>query len=431
MKKNRAACRPGAGLVAGVLLVWLSLATGAPAGTLFREVHRTDFPATGKSFGGTWADIDRDGRLDFLLNHHGNGVGLYLQGPSLGLVRQDSCAFLPCLDIDQHGTAACDYDGDGDWDLFVTVGADRGQGAGPNKMWMLGPDGKYVNRLPARHDMADARARGRGALFVRLDADRFPELIVLNFQTPTRLYRYDGKRWRDQSEPVNPYLRPDPTRAGFKDSRGLYFSLAAAGDLDRDGHPDLILAGDGHFMFHNDGYGGLVEVTAAAGLPLRGTTLKDIVLGDVDNDGDLDVLYVFRYLGGVQIYLNESTPGHLRFVAGPSLAHLPLAPELNSALLADFDNDGFLDLQVMMLDQEFHNRPNLLARGAGDGNFVDVSGQWGAGRGRGLALRRLAHGSGSGRGSGPAADPWSGGLPGPPGTLRPAREHNGKSGPDH
>ena len=30
-----------------------------------------------------------------------------------------------------------------------------------------------------------------------------------------------------------------------------------------------------------------------------------------------------------------------------------------------------------LLDREFNNRPNLLARGSGDGNFIDVENQWG------------------------------------------------------
>ncbi len=356
----------------------LLTATGASSDTLFQVHTANEFPVAGKSFGGTWADIDRDGQLDFLLSHHGNGMGLYFNRPGLQLARQDSCAYLPCQNIDQHGTAACDYDCDGDWDLYTTVGADRGEGTGPNQMWMLGSDGKYVNRLPAKHAMADAQGRGRGAIWARLDDDRYPELIVLNFGTPSRLFHYNGKTWEDKSRRVNPYLMPNSPRANYDKGRGMYFSTAAAADLDRDGHTDLVLAGDGHFMFRNDGEGGLIDVAAAAGLPEKVTILVDIVLGDVDNDGDLDILYVFRYLGGVQIWLNQSTPGNLKFVQGPSLEHLPLAAELNSALLADFDNDGILDLQVMMHDQEFNNRPNVLARGTGGGNFVDVTTKWGA-----------------------------------------------------
>jgi hypothetical protein len=97
----------------------------------------------------------------------------------------------------------------------------------------------------------------------------------------------------------------------------------------------------------------------------------------VDNDGDLDLLYVFRWQGGVQVWLNESKSGHVRFREGPSLAHLPLQAELDAALMADFDNDGLLDLYVMMNDGQGGNPPNLVARGTGDGNFVDMCAAWG------------------------------------------------------
>jgi hypothetical protein len=367
----------GAGALMALLFVMQPTAAAADA-PMFREVTNSHLPTTGKSFGAVWADIDQDGRLDFLLGHHGHGVSVYLNRSGLNLARQDSCAYVPCQDIDQHGVAACDYDGDGDWDLYVTVGADRGQGTGPNQMWTRGAGGQYTNLLPAKHALADVRGRGRGAVWVRLDNDRYPELLVLNYHTPARLFAYNGQSWQNKSQQVNPYLAPDNPRRDFKESRGLWMSAAGVGDLDGDRHTDLVLAGDGHFLFHNDGQGGLVDVTAAAGLPQKVRNLIDIVLGDVDNDGDLDTLYLFRHLGGIRIWLNESTPGRMRFSAGPSLTHLPLAAELESALLADFDNDGILDLQVMMMDQESNNRPNLLARGMGDGNFVDVTSTWGA-----------------------------------------------------
>ncbi len=104
------------------------------------------------------------GRLDLLFNHHGHGTGLYLNQPGLRFARQDSCAMLPCGDVDLHGAGACDYDGDGDWDIFYTVGADRGQGQGPNQFWQPGPDKSYTNILSVADPMADRRGRGRGAM---------------------------------------------------------------------------------------------------------------------------------------------------------------------------------------------------------------------------------------------------------------------------
>ncbi len=368
-----------------IVMALLAGVAPANAGPLFQLVDHTPFPHRGKSFGATWADVDGDGRLDLLLDHHGHGMGVYLTRPGLTFARMDSCAVLPCLDVDQHGTAACDFDCDGDWDLYATLGAHRGQGIGVNRLWSRGGDGKYHDTLGVGDPLGDPRGRGRGALWVRLDGDRYPELLVLNYRTPARLFHFDGSSWQNWSPMVNPYLDPASPRAHLKDGHGFWLTAAAAGDMDNDGYTDLVLAGDGHFLFHNDGQGNLTDMTAQAGLPRRANTLLEVVLGDVDNDGDLDILYLFRWFGGVQIMLNESTPNHLSFRPGPDLKHLPLAEELDSALLADFDNDGILDLYVLMQDRQFHSRPSLLARGTGDGNFQDVSDSWG-GRGDVAAL---------------------------------------------
>jgi len=376
-------------MIKPLLILLLIAVNPAGAQTLFQPVTYGELPTTGKSFGATWADIDQDGHLDFLLGRHGKGVGLYFNGPGLHFVRQDSCAYLPCQTIDQHGVAACDFDADGDWDLYVTVGADRGHGAGPNQMWTRGTDGIYGNILSPTEFMADSHGRGRGATWVRLDNDRYPELLVLNFKTPARLYHFDGHAWVDISTLVNPLS----TTVGIKKKKhaghGPWFSVVVPGDLDRDGRTDLFLAGDGYFLFHNQGADSLVNVTAAAGLPRRGRILVHAVSGDVDNDGDLDLLFVHRWVDGLKLWLNESEPGQIRFRPGPDLTHLALSLELDSALLADLDNDGILDLYVMMQDRMQNNRPNLLARGLGNGDFTEVSAEWG-GRGAVEALPRGA-----------------------------------------
>ncbi|MFT5233153.1 MAG: hypothetical protein ACI9UQ_001183, partial [Candidatus Krumholzibacteriia bacterium] len=284
--------------------------------------------------------------------------------------------YLPCTSQDQHGVAACDYDGNGTWDMYVTVGADRGEGEGPNQMWSRNSEGLFENAIPPTHFMADHMGRGRGALWLRIDDDTFPELLVLNYKTPARLYRFDGQAWADYSGVVNPFHTPNPRRV--ERNNGSSFGVATAGDLDNDGRTDLMLAGAGFFIFQNGEPGNLLDVTEAAGFPVRAPGLADLALGDLDNDGDLDALFCFRYVGGIEVYLNESTAGNIRFVEGPSLENLPLAPERDSVLLADFDNDGVLDLLVMMQDQEKKNRSDLLARGVGDGSFTDVSSTWGA-----------------------------------------------------
>ncbi|MCP4573571.1 MAG: CRTAC1 family protein [bacterium] len=346
-------------------------------GALFRRVAADDLPRTGKSFGATWADMDRDGRLDLLLLRHGHGVGVYLAGDGLHFDRRDSSEFVPTHRFDQHGTAACDFDADGDWDLYSTCGAHKGHGDGPNELWSPDDGGRYGNILPPDSPLTDTRGRGRGALWFRLDDDRYPELLVLNFRTRSRLYSWDGDDWTDRSQEVQP--------PGAVDSVAKWFAKGVAGDLDGDGRTDLLLSGNTRILYRNRPGGELVDTTTRAGLAGKDGDLVQVVAGDVDNDGDLDLLLVYRRPGRVQLWLNRSRPGNPKFAPGPRLNHLDLKFEVVSAALADLDNDGILDLYVLQEGRNARNVPNLLARGQGDGTFKDKSDMWG-GRGQVEAL---------------------------------------------
>ena len=109
-------------------------------------------------------------------------------------------------------------------------------------------------------------------------------------------------------------------------------------------------------LFLNDGQGGFADASAAARLDgLYGGL--NVVHGDVDNDGDLD-LFVLRgaWFGPHgrhpnSLLLNESADGDeagppvfrdVTFLSGLGEAHYPT----QAAAWADFDNDGDLDLFV-------------------------------------------------------------------------------------
>ena len=127
------------------------------------------------------------------------------------------------------------------------------------------------------------------------------------------------------------------------------------------------------------------DVTATSGLGDAGYGMGT-ALGDVDNDGDLDLLVT--NLGADALYLND---GGGRFRPGPTLPGT--AGWSTSACFLDYDLDGLLDLYVATyLDfdparsctdsagnpefcgpEAFRGLPDTLYRGQGDGSFVDVS----------------------------------------------------------
>jgi hypothetical protein len=114
-------------------------------------------------------------------------------------------------------------------------------------------------------------------------------------------------------------------------------------DVDRDGLDDLYVM-DEHgknLLLRNRGDGTFTDVAPALGLDLDGDCASAI-FADLDNDGDLDV-FIGRTLQRSVILMNEGG----RFVdRSASLAAEPLPFLVSSVSAADYDGDGLLDLYV-------------------------------------------------------------------------------------
>ncbi len=137
---------------------------------------------------------------------------------------------------------------------------------------------------------------------------------------------------------------PEVTGAGV-----ALFDADGDGDLDLlfvNGNTDLPGGkGNGAFvdrLFENrlGTGGGFVDVTAGSGLgdPDFG---MGVAVGDIDNDGDLDVLVT--ELEGLHLYRND---GHGHFQDATAELGLAVSGWCTSCAFFDYDRDGFLDLYV-------------------------------------------------------------------------------------
>jgi tetratricopeptide (TPR) repeat protein len=143
-------------------------------------------------------------------------------------------------------------------------------------------------------------------------------------------------------------------------------------DFERDGLFDVIASDFGqcapmHF-FHNNGDGTFTDRTAQAGLSDQLGGLN-MVQTDYNNDGCLDILVLRGAWEFPQrkSLLRNNCDGTFTDVTAASELAKP-ATDTQTAVWADIDNDGYLDLFVGN-----ENKPSQLFRNKGDGTFEDIS----------------------------------------------------------
>jgi len=284
----------------------------------------------------SWTDVDRDGRLDLFIGNYvrwsvekdtpcnRRGFRVYC-GP--GSYPADHCVLLAnqgggrFIDRSREagvagapakalGVKTCDIDTDGAPDLLVACDLVA------NLLFRNRGGGAYeeigIERGVAMDDRGLARA-GMGIAAHEEDPGRWSVWIGNLTKEGTAYYR--------QSE--------DGSFADAAASQGLHpgtlnvltFGLVAQ-DLDRDGYLDLALS-NGHIdllaektrdeavlqpalLFRRQPDGRLVDVTAGAGPPFQGRYMgRGLACGDVDNDGDLDLLLIENN-GPARLWRNDA-----------------------------------------------------------------------------------------------------------------------------
>lgn len=292
-----------------------------------KQAPRAGLP---RSAGILAADLDGDGRSDWLTTHLDDA-------PLLRLGRRRSPSIQAPLtgtgldSLPLSGVVAGDLDGDGRVDIAGIDGKRirilRGVGCGRFTEIAAPAVDPLIRHAPSRLQIADI-LHSPG-----------PELVMYRISTmysdSAFHYRHGHGSWHGTGLPEPQGTRP----------RGCYRSEGASGDLNSDGRPDLITCNTDLYISSDSG---LVCATERW-LPEVGLRQTGMALGDIDNDGDLDLFVSVDVRKGdaastthrhCLLYRNEGD----RFIDVSDRLEEGASRHAKSPLFADFDLDGDLDL---------------------------------------------------------------------------------------
>jgi hypothetical protein len=243
---------------------------------------------------------------DRLYRNDGNGRFTDVSEPA-GITRADGAGL---------GVSVGDYNADGWLDFYVA------NDATPNQLWINRRDGTFADEGLLSGAALSGAGNPEGSMGIAsgdYDADGDEDLFVTNIIGETFvLYENDGSATFDDARVRTGVSRPTASMTGFGTD---WF------DYDNDGWLDLFIANGAvnvveqqrgqpvpyrmkNQLLRNRGARALEDVSASAGPAFdRLDVSRGAAFGDLDNDGDIDVV-VTANNGPVQLLINQAAGQH-------------------------------------------------------------------------------------------------------------------------
>jgi enediyne biosynthesis protein E4 len=280
--------------------------------------------------------------------------------------------------------AVGDFDNDGFDDLFVT---DSAEGT-TSRLYHNNGDMTFTD-VTAKAGVGggnDPLSIVADALWLDYDNDGWRDLLVIRFGTPLLYHNERNGTFKDVTAQSG-LTRFGNTIAAIafdydNDGRldlmfGNYFkpqNLLDVKSIEQDPHVlpndlDNAVNGGGVTLWHGLGNGKWEDVTDKAGFGKHTGWTLDVGHGDFNNDGLQDIYLACDY-GTDRIFFNNGD-GTFRDATEKSIG-FDTRKGMN-ADVGDYDNDGWLDIYVTNITDEYMKECNMLWHNNHDGTFTDLS----------------------------------------------------------
>lgn len=311
-----------------------------------------------------WGDLDNDGDLDFARNTstaNPRTIEIYLQS-STGIFGNGSGGTTPIKignssgnndvvvsnGLNSEGLGMLDFDGDGDLDIIfdnhdygVDVLRNNYINHTNNSVVNPSPANLFTHATPGTSvilGLAQSAIDGDYGSFTDVNNDGWVD-IFMRKQNENDFFLNQGGTFTNGSDLAQ-------ANNGNKGAVALY-------DYDNDGDFDAFWTENGlNQIFRNDGPGIWTPLGTATGIPTSlSTRIDEVACGDIDNDGDIDILLVgdnrsFLYINNLNSPTGGVASGNAMSFTLDGTQHFNSGLNGEGTTMVDIDKDGDLDIYM-------------------------------------------------------------------------------------
>ena len=324
--------------------------------------------------GGAWGDYDNDGCLDILVYHesytssdklfHSNCDGTFSDVTEASgitdLQSYNLCTGTAEVEAAPSNHAAwVDIDGDSYLDLYVTNYICWATWTSyPDSIWHNEGDGTFTEWMGKNGFWGESEkwSSGRGANPLDIDFDGDVDIMVNNYHLHRNLFYENNGDGTVTERAIKMNVHGHPDNFGMAIQYGHSCGVSW-GDLDSDGDWDMVVANLAHPRFYNfsdktqvlvnNGSGEFTDIQGDWSYPMGEAGIRYQeghyvpVLGDIDQDGILDLAISSEYHGRPTDFLWGNGDGTFELDSYHAGITLPTG---NCMAVSDFDHDGDLDM---------------------------------------------------------------------------------------